>query len=70
MVSGLPTDRFCFEGFLPRRAGPERRRRLEAVAAEERTVVLFEAPGRLAATLGDLVDGVRAASGRWWWPAS
>ncbi len=55
VVSGLPTDRFCFEGFLPRR-GADRRRRLEALAAEERTVVLFEAPGRLAATLADLVD--------------
>ena len=55
VVSGLPTDRFCFEGFLPRR-GAERRRRVEAVAGEVRTVVLFEAPGRLAATLTDLLD--------------
>lgn len=54
VVSGLPTDRFCFEGFLPRRGG-ERRRRVEAVAGEARTVVLFEAPGRLAATLADLL---------------
>jgi 16S rRNA (cytidine1402-2'-O)-methyltransferase len=53
VVSGLPTDRFCFEGFLPRRGG-DRRRRIDAVAHEARTVVIFEAPGRLAATLGDL----------------
>jgi 16S rRNA (cytidine1402-2'-O)-methyltransferase len=49
-VSGLPTDRFCFEGFLPRRPGP-RRARLAALAAEPRTLVFFEAPHRLAATL-------------------
>ncbi|MFL6139575.1 MAG: 16S rRNA (cytidine(1402)-2'-O)-methyltransferase [Frankiaceae bacterium] len=52
-VSGLPTDRFCFEGFLPRRGG-ERRARLAGLAAEPRTLVLFEAPHRLAATLTDL----------------
>jgi 16S rRNA (cytidine1402-2'-O)-methyltransferase len=49
-VSGLPVDRFCFEGFLPRRAG-ERRSRLAALAAEPRTLVIFEAPHRLAGTL-------------------
>jgi len=54
VVSGLPTDRFCFEGFLPRRGG-ERRRRIEAIAHEARTVVIFEAPGRLAASLHDLL---------------
>ncbi len=53
VVSGLPTGRFCFEGFLARR-GSDRRRRLEALAAEERTVLIHEAPGRLAATLADL----------------
>lgn len=52
-VSGLPTDRFCFEGFLPRKAG-ERRTRLAALQAEPRTVVLFEAPHRLAAALADM----------------
>ena len=52
-VSGLPTDRFCVEGFVPR-TGAERRRRLEAVADEERTTVLFEAPGRVATLLADL----------------
>ncbi|MEV4618096.1 16S rRNA (cytidine(1402)-2'-O)-methyltransferase [Asanoa sp. NPDC049573] len=52
-LSGLPTDRFCFEGFLPR-TGAARRSRLAALAAEERTLVLFEAPHRLAAMLTDL----------------
>ncbi len=52
-VSGLPCDRFCFEGFPPRR--PEQRRtRLAALAAEARTLVFFEAPHRVAATLADL----------------
>lgn len=49
-VSGLPVDRFCFEGFLPRKTG-ERARTLEALADERRTMVFFEAPHRLAATL-------------------
>jgi len=52
-VSGLPSDRFCFEGFLPRKAG-ERRTRLEQLAAERRTAVLFEAPHRLGASLADM----------------
>lgn len=52
-VSGLPTDRFCFEGFLPRKGG-ERRARLAALQAEPRTVVLFEAPHRLADALADM----------------
>jgi 16S rRNA (cytidine1402-2'-O)-methyltransferase len=51
-VSGLPSDRFCFEGFLPRRAG-ERRTRLAAVADERRTLVFFESPHRLADALTD-----------------
>ena len=55
VISGLPTDRFVVEGFLPR-TGAERRRRLADVAAEHRTVVLYEAPHRLARTLGDLVE--------------
>lgn len=55
VVSGLPTDRFCFEGFLPR-SGGDRRRRLDQLAGEERTTVLFEAPGRVAGTLDDLVQ--------------
>jgi len=49
-VSGLPVDRFCFEGFLPRKTG-ERSRRLDALAAEPRTMVFFEAPHRTAAAL-------------------
>jgi 16S rRNA (cytidine1402-2'-O)-methyltransferase len=53
VASGFATDRFCMEGFLPR-TGAERRRRLDELAGERRTVVLFEAPGRLASTLGDL----------------
>ncbi len=53
VASGLATDRFCFEGFLPR-SGRDRAGRLAVVAAEPRTTVLFEAPGRVAATLADL----------------
>ncbi len=49
-VSGLPVDRFAFEGFLPRKAG-ERSRRLAAVADDERTLVFFEAPHRTPAAL-------------------
>ncbi|MCW2500610.1 MAG: hypothetical protein JWN87_2286 [Frankiales bacterium] len=52
-VSGLPSDRFCFEGFLPRKGG-ERRARLEELAAERRTAVFFEAPHRLGACLADM----------------
>ena len=51
-ISGLPTNRFCFEGFLPRKPG-ERRRRLGELAEEPRTVVLYEAPHRLADFLDD-----------------
>jgi len=54
-LSGLPSDRFCFEGFLPRRAG-ERRRALSALRDEPRTLVFFEAPHRLAATLADAAE--------------
>ncbi|ADP78693.1 16S rRNA (cytidine(1402)-2'-O)-methyltransferase [Pseudofrankia inefficax] len=52
-VSGLPSDRFTFEGFLPRRGG-ERRGRLRELAAERRTMVFLEAPHRLASSLTDL----------------
>jgi 16S rRNA (cytidine1402-2'-O)-methyltransferase len=52
-VSGLPTDRFCFEGFPPRRQG-ERSRRFAELAAEARTQVYFEAGRRLGRTLADL----------------
>lgn len=54
VVSGLPTDSFVFEGFLPRRAG-ERRRRLEALAAERRTLVVFESPHRVDSSLADML---------------
>ena len=54
-VSGLPVHRFCFEGFLPRKAG-DRRRLLDSLGAEQRTMVFFEAPHRLATTLADLAD--------------
>ncbi|MEB3321530.1 MAG: 16S rRNA (cytidine(1402)-2'-O)-methyltransferase [Synechococcaceae cyanobacterium] len=53
--SGLPTGRFCFEGFLPARPAA-RRARLSELAGEERTVVLFEAPHRLVALLEDLLE--------------
>jgi 16S rRNA (cytidine1402-2'-O)-methyltransferase len=53
-VSGLPTDRFCFEGFPPRKGG-ERARRFAELAADPRTQVLFESPRRVAATLTELV---------------
>jgi 16S rRNA (cytidine1402-2'-O)-methyltransferase len=59
VVSGLPTDRFCVEGFLPRK-GPERRRRVEALAGERRTTVVLEAPGRVAATLAELAEALGA----------
>jgi 16S rRNA (cytidine1402-2'-O)-methyltransferase len=51
-LSGLPTDRFCFEGFVARK-GEQRRRHLGSLAAEQRTMVFFEAPHRLAAFLAD-----------------
>jgi 16S rRNA (cytidine1402-2'-O)-methyltransferase len=51
-VAGLPTDRFCFEGFLPARAS-ERRTRLSALADEQRTLVFFEAPHRIEECLAD-----------------
>ena len=52
-VSGLPTDRFCFEGFPPRKPG-ERERRFAELAAEPRTQVFFESPRRVTATLAEL----------------
>jgi 16S rRNA (cytidine1402-2'-O)-methyltransferase len=58
-VSGLPTDRFCFEGFPPRRAG-ERGRRFAELAAERRTMVFFESPRRLAVTLAELASAFGA----------
>ncbi len=54
-LSGLPVDRFCFEGFLPRKAG-ERLGRLREVAGERRTLVYFEAPHRLDDTLDAMAE--------------
>jgi 16S rRNA (cytidine1402-2'-O)-methyltransferase len=58
-VSGLPVDRFCFEGFLPRKDG-ERARALAALATERRTMVFFEAPHRLARTLAAMAEAFGA----------
>jgi len=55
VVSGLPSGRFCFEGFLPRK-GSGREERLRAVAAERRTTVLYEAPHRVRRTIADLLE--------------
>lgn len=66
-TSGLPTERFVFEGFVPR-SGAERAERLRAIAREPRTTVLFEAPHRIERTLDDLVEACgpdrRVALGR------
>lgn len=58
-IAGLATDRFAFEGFLPARAG-ERRTLLARLASEARTLVLFEAPHRIAATLAELAQSFGA----------
>jgi 16S rRNA (cytidine1402-2'-O)-methyltransferase len=66
VLSGLPTDRFAFEGFLPRRVGG-RRARLRELASEPRTIVLFESPRRLAGLLEDALAALgdrRAAVAR------
>lgn len=54
-AAGLPTDRFAFEGFLPNRQG-KRRERLLSLKGEERVLVFYEAPSRLAAALSDLLE--------------
>jgi len=54
-ISGFPSGRYVYEGFLPRK-GRDRSQRLAEVAAERRTVVLYEAPHRIQRTLGDLLD--------------
>lgn len=56
-ISGLPVDRFCFEGFLPRKGG-ERSRRIAELVEEPRTMVFFEAPHRLHDCLIALVEGL------------
>ena len=55
VVSGMPTDRFCMEGFSPRK-GRDREAALRALAGEQRTAVLYEAPGRLAALLASCAE--------------
>ncbi len=57
VVSGLPTARFCFEGFLPRK-GRARAERLAELATERRTIVLFEAPHRVRQTVADLAEAL------------
>jgi 16S rRNA (cytidine1402-2'-O)-methyltransferase len=64
VLSGLPVERFCFEGFAPRRDG-ERRRWLASLRAEPRTVVFFDSPHRVAATLevaAEVLGADRAAA--------
>jgi 16S rRNA (cytidine1402-2'-O)-methyltransferase len=63
VVSGLPTGRFAFEGFLPRKAGA-RRKALEALSTDERTLLFYESPNRVATTLADIetVMGDRRAA--------
>jgi 16S rRNA (cytidine1402-2'-O)-methyltransferase len=56
-ISGLPPGRFVFEGFLPRKSG-DRQRRISELAAEERTMVFFESPHRIADSLGALIEGL------------
>ncbi len=66
VLSGLPTERFVFEGFLPAKAG-QRRKRLEALKDEERTVVIYESPHRLLKTLHEIrgtIGDVQAACAR------
>jgi len=58
-VSGLPTDRFCFEGFLPRRRG-DRRRALAELADERRTMIFFESPRRVGETLAEMAEAFGA----------
>ncbi|WP_141932216.1 16S rRNA (cytidine(1402)-2'-O)-methyltransferase [Microbacterium sp. SLBN-146] len=58
-VAGLPTDRFTFEGFVPRKAG-DRARVFRELSAEPRTMVFFEAPSRVAATLADMATAFGA----------
>ena len=59
-LSAIPTDRFCFEGFLPRKPG-ERRKALAALADEPRTMVFFESPRRVGETLADMAEAFGGA---------
>jgi 16S rRNA (cytidine1402-2'-O)-methyltransferase len=60
VVSGLPTGRFVFEGFLPRK-GTARAARLDALLREERTAIVYESPHRIAATINDLANALGAS---------
>jgi 16S rRNA (cytidine1402-2'-O)-methyltransferase len=55
VVSGLPTDRWAFEGFVPKKQA-ERRRRLESIREDRRTLIFFESPARIHGLLGDMLD--------------
>ncbi len=57
VVAGLPSDRWAFEGFLPKKPG-ERRRRLDAVAGDDRTLVFFESPLRLRGLLAEVIEAL------------
>lgn len=54
-LSGLPTDRFCYEGFLPRKSG-DRQQHLRSLLSERRTIVFYEAPHRIAESMEDLLE--------------
>ncbi|PNP89473.1 16S rRNA (cytidine(1402)-2'-O)-methyltransferase [Gardnerella sp. KA00735] len=54
-LSGLPTDRFCYEGFLPRKSG-ERKQHLRSLSSERRTIVFYEAPHRIKEAMEDICD--------------
>jgi len=56
-ISGLPSARFVFEGFLPPKGG-ERKKRIASLKREERTIVLYESPKRIMRTLGDILEGL------------
>lgn len=56
-AAGLPSDRFCFEGFLPAGAG-DRRRRLESLSSEPRTMIFYESPRRVRSMLTELADAL------------
>ena len=60
-LSGLPSDRFVFEGFLPQKKG--RQKRLSALAEEKRTIVLYESPHRIVKTLGQLAEHLGESRG-------
>ena len=61
VLSGLPTDRFVFEGFLPPK-GAARRKKLEALKEEQRTIIFYESPHRVLKTLADIADILPDAS--------